>query len=328
MRQRGPAPRWLELEVRAPVAVQEVVIDRIMACGSVGVQEEYPGVGFVGDAGRLLSGDPLEWDGAAIPNPADTVVLRAWFRAAGALSRQVRREVEAAIEGLLAGIGPVWRTVSSRDFDQEIRREWKAIPIGRRFWVRPAWSRATPPRGRVVLKLRPGMAFGTGTHFTTASCLEMVEEFLTAAANPSAIRVLDVGTGSGILAIGALLLGAREALGVDLDEDAVREARENARLNRVADRFQVRSERLTASLRPAFDLVLANLVAPSIVAMADILAGSVARGGRLVVSGILVEQARDIEDALQRRGLTRAAHLRNDTWVTSAWDNSATVARP
>jgi ribosomal protein L11 methyltransferase len=162
------------------------------------------------------------------------------------------------------------------------------------------------------------MAFGTGTHFTTLSCLELFEDWLDAAPRPRPLRVLDVGTGTGILAIGALLLGADSALGIDVDPVAVNEAQENAARNGMADRIRNRVEPLERHETPA-EVVFANILGPTIVRLADALADAVAPGGVIFCSGILATQERNVQRALARRGLARFDRRRDGEWVSLAF---------
>ncbi len=323
-RNRNKDTGWTEVSVRVPVAVQEAAIAWAMDHGAAGVQEEYPGLGDLHDAGPIVSGDPSEWSGDAPVNPGDFATLRIWFP-------RVRWTSESRVSflnylaGLPGGDAPAVRArrVEDTDWAASLRREWRPIEVGRRFLVCPSFVRRAGRGDRTVLRLRPGMAFGTGTHFTTASCLEMIEGILTRAGDPGALRVLDVGTGSGVLAIAALLLGASEAVGVDLDREALREARQNARLNRVADRFRTPPGPLDPDATGRFPLVIANLVASTLVDLADPLARSLTPGGRLLVSGILRRQEAQVIEAFRSRGLTPGAAMRDGTWVTIVLDSSS-----
>lgn len=179
--------------------------------------------------------------------------------------------------------------------DQAWERAWmddfKPMPFGERLWIVPSWAEA-PDAGAVNLKLDPGLAFGTGTHETTALCLNWLD-----GADLAGKSVLDFGCGSGVLAIAALLLGAEYAVATDIDPQALLATRENARLNGVG-------ERLTCFLpedMPAahFDVVLANILAGPLVELAPQLLGHCRPGGRIVLSGILAEQADNVVAAYQ-----------------------------
>lgn len=162
--------------------------------------------------------------------------------------------------------------------------------FGRRLWIVPSWH-AAPEPGAVNLLLDPGLAFGTGTHPTTALCLEWLD-----AQTLAGEQVLDFGCGSGILAIAALLLGADHAIGTDIDIQAIEASRDNAKRNGIAeDRFALYlPEQLPAGQS---DTVVANILAGPLVALAPQIIERVKPGGRLALSGILAEQADDVRAA-------------------------------
>jgi ribosomal protein L11 methyltransferase len=173
------------------------------------------------------------------------------------------------------------------------KQHYHPIPIGRKLIIVPAWMEDPSPE-RIPIRIDPGMAFGTGTHPTTQLCLELLEDYLRAGD-----AVIDVGCGSGILAVTAIKLGAERALGVDIDPQAVPNARENAAANGVGDRLEIGvgsvGEVLAGnySLRQA-PLVMANILAPILVHLLEAgLSELVTPGGRLILSGILDEQWQD-----------------------------------
>ncbi len=201
--------------------------------------------------------------------------------------------------------------------DEEWADAWRAhfhpTRVGRRLVVVPTWEAFQPAADDVILRLDPGMAFGTGTHASTALCLEALE-----AQDLAGARVLDVGTGSGILAVAAALLGAAEVTGLDIDPLAVRIARQNAEQNGVGDRVHARycelRDALSAGLRPA-RLVLANLTADLLVQIAPDLAAAVEPGGLVVASGILAAGRSRVEPAFARAGLHTARAATREDWV-------------
>ena len=148
--------------------------------------------------------------------------------------------------------------------EEDWRNNWKKyfspLAVGNNIMIVPSWFEDVDTQGRIPLSIDPGLAFGTGGHETTRLCLEMCEKYMK-----KGDSVLDVGCGSGILGIAALLMGASEATGVDIDETAVRTAAENAELNGVADRFTAICGSFTEKVEGKFDIVLANIVADAII---------------------------------------------------------------
>lgn len=205
---------------------------------------------------------------------------------------------------------PAWRAEHLQD--QAWERAWMAdfqpMRFGQRLWVCPSWSEAPDPNG-VVLALDPGLAFGTGTHPTTAMCLEWLDS------QPLAdCVVLDYGCGSGILGIAALLLGARQVIAVDNDPQALLATRDNAERNRIsADKLIVYlPEELSADCRA--DVVVANILAGPLQSLAPLLTQLTLPGGRLALSGILAEQAESVS-AAYRSGFTLAPLAQREEWI-------------
>lgn len=199
--------------------------------------------------------------------------------------------LHAAVTVALGAPPAGWRTetLDDRDWERAWLDDFHPMRFGERLWVCP--TTAEPPGSdATVLWLDPGLAFGTGTHETTALCLEWLDR------HPPAGSVLDYGCGSGILAIAALLLGAEHADAVDIDPQALTATRANATVNAVAGRIAIAlPEALADDAR--YQLVLANILAGPLVELAPQLAGRVAPGGALVLSGILAEQADAVAEA-------------------------------
>lgn len=203
----------------------------------------------------------------------------------------------ALTTGLRSSLGldelPAWRveTLADRAWEREWLRDFRPMRFGRRLWVCPTGSLVEQPDA-VVLDMDPGLAFGTGTHATTALCLEWLD-----AGRIEGHRVLDYGCGSGILAIAALLLGAAEASATDIDPQALTAASANAARNHVAGRLSVVAPDELGDA--AFGIVLANILAAPLAGLAARLAGLTRGGGEIVLSGILASQADEIRTAYE-----------------------------
>ena len=199
------------------------------------------------------------------------------------------------------------RRLDDRDWLAASREEIVPIEIGA-LWIGPDW--AAPPPNRVVVRLEPGLAFGSGRHPTTRLCLERL-----AATPPEGIDVIDYGCGSGILAVTAAALGARRVTAIDVDPQALRATSENARANVVSDRVSVVAgdAATSASVDPA-SLVVANILAGPLMALAPVLAALTVPGGELTLSGILESQAEEIADAYRSAFDMRVGAM-SDDWV-------------
>lgn len=212
---------------------------------------------------------------------------------------------ERDIEELCAAVKDAWHQqtqqslpdidvtlVEDKDWEREWMEDFKPLRFGERLWIVPSWHDAPDPHAANLL-LDPGLAFGTGTHPTTALCLEWLDGH-----DVSSCQVIDYGCGSGILGLAALLLGADHVIGVDTDPQALEASRENARRNRVEeDRLDLF---LPADEPDAMaDIMLANILAQPLIGLAPRLAAMVRPGGDIVLSGILSNQAREVMEAYE-----------------------------
>jgi len=223
---------------------------------------------------------------------------------------------------------PVFKIVQQADWAETWKQHYHPIPIGQRLMMIPSWLNI-PLQGRIALRIDPGMAFGTGTHPTTRLCLEIIESLLDQVKQPVDLTAIDVGCGSGILAIAALKLGLSHALGVDKDPEAIPVARKNAADNGVAPRLELgigsvaEIRRGTFGLRRA-PLVLVNILAPIIIQLLDDgLTDLLEPGGSLVLSGILENQLSGDDNlnpiavlpVLERHNLVVQECRQIDDWV-------------
>lgn len=181
--------------------------------------------------------------------------------------------------------------------EEDWLNNWKQyfhpIEVGEKILIRPTWRDDYEPNGRVVLNLDPGIAFGTGTHETTRLCLEALERYVT-----TDTKILDVGCGSGILAVAALLLGAESAVGVDIDEMAVKTAKENAELNGVGDKIKVIHGNLTDKVSGKYNVVAANIVADAIILLSEDIKSFMSDNAVYIMSGIIDSRADDVRSAI------------------------------
>jgi ribosomal protein L11 methyltransferase len=318
---------WVELSVAADIEAVEAVSEILTRYAPGGTSVE-PGFGLT-DEGL----------GAAV-DVSKPATVRAYLP--GLDPAGVRRAIEEAGVALghlqAFGLRPIGelrtRLVREADWAEAWKSHFPVLRIGRRIVIRPTWRRHRRTPGDVVLSLDPGMAFGTGLHPTTRLCLAAIEtladEGRLAAPGTSgapggpgdspgsgsagSVRVLDVGCGSGILAIAAGKLGARVIVGVDTDPIAVESTLANARRNGLERVIAARRGSLPTGERP-FDLVLANLIASLLVALAPLLCDEMAPGARILASGIFRDREGDVAAAFTAAGLTLGRRWAEDDWV-------------
>jgi ribosomal protein L11 methyltransferase len=218
-------------------------------------------------------------------------------------------------ERLWAAFGEVRSEEIAPDWEERWREFHRSVRVGS-LWIGPPWEE--PPADLDAVVVEPGRAFGTGGHATTRLCLELLQEI-----DLSGKRVIDVGTGSGVLAIAASRLGAREVVALDHDPDALRNARENIARN--SAEIQVLEADLSAAgLEPA-DIVLANLTSAVLQRFAETLTGLVARGGVVIVSGFSPD---DVDDVTRALGAARLKVLQDGDWAAATLTVSRSVRLP
>jgi len=230
-----------------------------------------------------------------------------------------RQRIEQALR-YLALIQPIpepaYTPIQEANWMEAWKQHYRPLEVGNRLLILPAWMEA-PPGDRLAIRIDPGMAFGTGVHPTTQLSLQLLEELIQ-----SGDAVIDVGCGSGILSIAAVRLGASGVLGVDIEAEAIENARHNAELNGVSVQLEqgsLREIRGGAFGRREAELVVANIIAPILVRLlAEGLSELVAAGGRLILSGILEEQEAEIERAMDAAGLRVERRLQMGDWLAFA----------
>lgn len=203
---------------------------------------------------------------------------------------------------------------AEEDWINNWKKYFKPIPVGERLLIRPTWEEYDGSAGddRVVLSLDPGLAFGTGTHETTRLCMQLLEEYVQPGQS-----MLDVGCGSGILSVAALLLGAGSAVGVDIDELAVKTARENAALNQVEDRFTAVCGDLTDKVTAQYDIVAANIVADVIIRLTKDIERFLKPGALYLMSGIIDTREEEVLAAIAPR-FELVARREEKGWIALA----------
>ena len=221
------------------------------------------------------------------------------------------KRAEALLDALSAadapgGMSVIYREAASGD-DSEWLYKWQE-----RIVVRPSWEDYDPKPEDLVIEMDPGMAFGSGLHETTSMCIKALEKIL--ADGCGGIKILDVGTGTGILAIAGVLLGADEALGIDIDTDAVRVANENIEKNGLADRITAQYGDLTEGVDYKADILVANLMADLVMRLSPAAAGHLERGGWYVTSGILDIKEETVSRAIRDAGFAIEEVLHDGEW--------------
>lgn len=311
--------QWCEAVVHTTTIGSDLVSEELMALGAAGTEivdrADVPDPRKAGVYWELYDPKMVE----AMP---EDVLVKGWFelneRTADVIglvrARLSELKAEACVD--MGTLALELQNVADEDWSENWKKYYKPFRIGSHLVVKPTWEPYEAQEGDQIIELDPGMAFGTGTHETTHMCMQLLEKHLR-----PGMRVMDVGTGSGILAIAAARLGAREVLAIDIDPNAVKVAKENVALNHVEPQVRVVVGDLCKSEAMPCDLAVANIVADAICMLAGPLTRHLQKGRLLICSGIIREREQDVRDAAAQAGYTLFDRIEMGEWVALALKN-------
>ena len=290
---------WIELIVHTSTAGADSVSDVLMDAGASGTMIE--------DRSDIPDPDKPHgiWeiiDPKLLENMPEDVLVHAWYEEGDSLPSlldQIRNSL-SLLSCSCPEAGSLkleTRSVSDRDWTDVWKKYFKPFYAADHLVVKPTWEPFSPEPGDRIIEIDPGMAFGSGTHETTGMCLSLLRDVISGSE-----EIIDVGTGSGILAIGAALLGAGHVLAVDIDPDAVKVASENVRNNHVENRVSVQRGNLLERVSDVCDICVANIISDVIISFAAPLTAHIRPGGLFICSGIVSLRADEVAAALRDAG--------------------------
>ena len=303
---------WIEVTVSTNTQGADIVSEALLRQGAVGTQiidrADVPDPSKPNGFWELI-------DPKMIDEMPEDVQVKAWFESVEAL-----RGLENCLKALpeltgmdLGTLAVSQQGVQEQDWSECWKQYYKPFRAGKHLVIKPSWENWNAAPGDLIIELDPGMAFGTGTHETTAMCVEMIEKHYHGG------KVLDVGTGSGILAIAAARLGADSVLGVDIDPMAVRVAQENVEKNGLSREIDIRQGDLVAGLdNVKCEFAVANILADVIALLAVPLKAHLTENATFVCSGILKEREQDVVDVLTKNGYRLFDRMQKGDWVALA----------
>ena len=315
---------WAEVRVSTTPEGIEILTGFLMAHGVNGVMIED-----AGDFNRFLNDTTIHWDyvDEELMKMAECETAVKFYLPDNPQGFEMLNQIRADLLTLQADqeidLGELQTTISyqeEEDWETAWKKYYRPIVVSDTLAVVPEWEKFDAREGQMVLRMDPGMAFGSGSHDTTRLCLTFLDQ-----EKPVGLKVLDMGCGSGILSIGALLLGAESVTAVDIDQLATKIAHENAALNSCDDeRLKVYCGNILADEvlaekigEESYDLILANIVADVIIAMAPLFARYLKKTGTLIVSGIIAERAEEVTGHLEEQGF-RICQLREENGWAAA----------
>ena len=203
--------------------------------------------------------------------------------------------------------------VNDSDWNENWKKYFHATEIGEKLAIVPSWEKYDNKDNRTILQIDPGAAFGTGTHATTSLCLDMLQSYVD-----DNTEMLDIGCGSGILAVASVLLGAKTAVGVDIDAQSVKTAKENAEINSVTDKTEFIVGDLAEKVRGKYSVVCANIVADVVIRLLENVKNYMEADAVLIVSGIIDLRENDVLNAAEKQGFTVIEKRYKDNWCAFA----------
>ena len=314
--------QWREISVHTTTEGADMISAVLMELGAVGTEivdrNDVPDPDKPGVYWEL-------YDKKILENMPEDVLVKGWFEQDSNVEDTLRRLREALnmIAGMDMGLdfGTLaidQERVKDEDWAEEWKKYYKPFRIGTHLVVKPTWEAYTAQPDDIVIELDPGMAFGTGTHETTNMCMQLLEKHLK-----DGMRVMDVGTGSGILAIAAAKLGANNILAIDIDPDAVKVAIENVALNGAEEQVRVVVGDLCKSEAMPCELAVANIVADAICMLAGPMTRHLEKDGLLICSGIIREKEQQVMDAAIEAGYKLHDRIEKGEWVALCFVNGA-----
>ena len=311
--------QWCEAVVHTTTIGSDIISEELMMLGAAGTEiidrSDVPDPRMPGVHWEL-------YDPKMLDEMPEDVLVKGWFElnehTMDVLNNVKQRLQELKNEAFI-DMGTLeleMQNVADEDWAENWKKYYKPFRIGSHLVVKPTWEDYTAQPDDLIIELDPGMAFGTGTHETTNMCMQLLEKHLK-----DGMRVMDVGTGSGILAIAAARLGAKDILAIDIDPDAVKVAIENVELNGVQEHVRVVVGDLCKSEAMPCDLAVANIVADAICMLAGPLTRHLEKDCLLICSGIIREKEQQVMDAAQEAGYTLFDRIEKGEWVALALKN-------
>ena len=304
--------KWSEISIHTTNEAVEPISNILHEAGASGVVIEDP-FELIRERrdqfGEIYQLNPNDY-------PEEGVIIKAYLPENSFLAETVEEMKEAINNLVLYNIDIGKNDVSISEVnEEEWATAWKKyyhpVKISERFTIVPTWEEYTPVSSdELIIELDPGMAFGTGTHPTTVMCIQALERTVN-----TGDRVIDVGTGSGVLSISAAMLGAEKVIALDLDEVAVNSARLNIELNKVDQIVDVSQNNLLDGVEPGADIVVANILAEVILRFTNDVASVVKQGGYFIASGIIQPKKQEVKEAIIDVGFEIVETLQMEDWV-------------
>ena len=307
--------KYKEITVVTTTEASDAVSEMMYSIGAKGVNIEDP------NDFRMMNQDPSSWDyveDELLDKLGDDVKVKGYFSELE-FKDEMMEELNFKI-GELAGFGldAGKKIVSLLEVDEEDwanswKKFYKPVKVGEHLVIKPSWEEYVPEDGDIIIELDPGMAFGTGTHETTTMCMKLIESYVK-----PGMDVFDVGCGSGVLGISSAKIGAKKVICVDLDPVACKVALENAVINNVQDKVEVRNGNLLDVVKEKADVVIANIIADIIIAFSHNVEKFMKDGAVFISSGIIKDRKEDVLNKFKEKNFKVLKILEEGEWCAIA----------
>lgn len=293
---------WTEISIKTSQEGADIAAQAFYEVGITGLVIEDP------DELSQLSKEEFFWDyidESMVGTSDGTVVIKAYLSSDSSLGEKLSL-IKDKINWLknrdlgvdLGSLDIELASVREEDWSNTWKKYYKPMKVSDRIVIKPSWETYNKKKGQVILTLDPGMAFGTGTHETTMLCMQAIDQYI----RPDH-SLIDIGCGTGVLSIGALLLGAKAATTIDLDGNAVEIARKNAQINKVLGRMTLVHGNLLDEIEGSYDIVVANIIADVIIELSQYVTNYIKAGGLFISSGIIHERLDEVIEQIESVGL-------------------------
>ena len=303
---------WKEVTVDTSHIASEAVSEILNEAGAEGIS-------ILDDNDMVIfENEDIFWDyidEKAAPKDLNRAVLKAYYKDNDEFEKILKIITEKVNNlpnyNLPKGKGEITvKNIRDEDWQDEWKKYYKTVHITPTLVIRPLWDEYSPKGGETVIAMDSGTAFGTGQHETTSMCLKLLEKYIFDGAS-----VLDIGTGSGILAIAAAKLGAKKVSAVDLDEIAVKVCEENIKLNGMQEKIDVFCGNLTENIHAKYDIIMANIMADAIMILEDTIGGFMTDKAVFISSGIIEEKALNVKQNAHKNNFEIIETLNEKDWV-------------